>query len=172
MPRITEETDFLVQYELFSVDNRTEKLSVRWVDGTSYDRYEAAVRDMEREIVAHSKPEVAHKYGNHRLIRRVTTVVDYTLYFPQPGEGDDPITLATPLEEVRDKMSTRLYNALQWNAPHTGNGPVLLAHVVACDEPFWFRAPNLGRTTMNELKSFLRDNNLPKLGTLPIKKEF
>ena len=80
--------------------------------------------------------------------------------------------LATPLEAVRDKMSTRLYNALQWNAPHTGNGPVLLAHVVACDEPFWFRAPNLGRTTMNELKSFLRDNNLPKLGTLPIKKEY
>lgn len=170
MTHTTEITFFTVQHEMYGIDPRTGELHKHWMDGPSYDRCDSALTQMAVRMSDHAHPSVAYKYGEHRVVRRTTTVVDEPLYFPQPDESADRVTLATPLKTLRGRFSTRLYNVLQWSGPYTGIEPTLLAHIVACDAKFWLRQQNMGPVSLAELETFLRDNGLPELGTLPIAK--
>lgn len=167
---MTRTTFFTVQYEMYGMRPRTGELYKVWVDGLSYDTCDRAIHAMAVCMSDHAFSNAAYKYGEHRVVRRTTTVVDEPLHFPQPDESADRVTLATPLKMLEGKLSTRLYNVLRWSGPSSGSGTelLLLAHVVACDPKFWLRQPNMGSVSLAELETFLRDNGLPALGTLPV----
>lgn len=165
---MTQKTTFVVQYELYRLKSWGRGLAKDWVDGGTFDKYREAVYAMGEYMRDHANYRVAYKYGKHRIVRRTTTVIDESICIPEPDENPDRVSLATPLKMVQDRLSTRLYNVLHNNTPHTHVGPMLLAHIVVCDAQFWAKQWGMGPVKMAELEAFLRDNNLPELGTISI----